>query len=79
MEQGLLQDIDGLPLHVYQEDGETKIKPCAEAVLTFNTAEKILDKGLMPIVSFKDTDRVRLVRYQSIASPPTHLRGRWNS
>lgn len=78
MAQGLLQDIDGLPLHIYKENGETKMKPCAEAVLTINTAEEILDKGLMPLVSFKDSDRVRLVRFQSIASPASPLSGRWS-
>lgn len=78
MAQGLQQDIDGLPLHVYKEDGETKIKPCAETVMTYNTAEDILEKGLMPLVSFKDTDRVKLVRFQSIASPSKALQGRWN-
>jgi type VI secretion system protein ImpC len=77
MEQGLLQDIEGLPMHVYEEDGERKIKPCAEALLTLNTAETILENGLMPLVSFKDSDKVRLVRFQSIASTPAPLRGRW--
>lgn len=78
MARGLLQDIDGLPLHIYQEDGETKMKPCAETVLTYKTSEVILEQGLMPLVSFRDTDRVRLLRFQSIASPPTPLSGRWS-
>ncbi len=78
MENGLLQDIDGLPMHFFNEDGETKPKPCAETVMTLKTAEKILEEGLMPLLSFKDSDRVRLGRFQSIAHPSKPLRGRWN-
>jgi type VI secretion system protein ImpC len=78
MDQGLLQDIEGLPMHVYEDDGERQIKPCAETLLTFNSAETILENGLMPLVSFKDSDKIRLIRFQSIASPSAPLRGRWS-
>jgi len=79
MENGMLQDVDGLPMHFYTEDGETKPKPCAETVLTLKAAEKILENGLMPLLSFKDSDRIRLARFQSIAHPSKPLRGRWNT
>jgi type VI secretion system protein ImpC len=75
---GILQEIEGLPLHVYKEQGESLIKPCAEVVLTERVAEAILEKGFMPLLSFKDQDTVRLARFQSIADPPTHLAGRWS-
>jgi type VI secretion system protein ImpC len=73
----VVRDIEGLPVHVYQEDGEPKLKPCAEVLLTERAAEVILDKGPMPLVSFAGSDRVRLLRFQSIASPPAPLAGRW--
>lgn len=76
---GSVQDIDGLPLHVYQDDtGDSVTKPCAEAWLTEQAAERLLETGLMPLLSYKNQDRIRLVRFQSIASPLKSLRGRWS-
>jgi type VI secretion system protein ImpC len=70
-------DIGNLPLHIYKEDGESVAKPCAEAPLTEAAVERILDMGLMPLISLKDRDAVRLLRFQSIASPVRALAGRW--
>ncbi len=74
---GAIHDIDGLPAHVYREDGESHVKPCAEALLTEKAANAILDKGIMPLLSLKDRDAVRLLRFQSLADPPAALEGRW--
>lgn len=78
MRPGTHSEVDGLPLHVYQEDGESAVKPCAEVLLTEESAEQILEAGLMPLVSLKDRDAVRLVRFQSVADPLSSLRGRWS-
>jgi len=77
MRPGALRDIGGLPAHVYREDGESRLKPCAEALLTEKAATKILDQGLMPLLSLKDRDAIRLLRFQSLADPPAPLAGRW--
>jgi type VI secretion system protein ImpC len=77
MRPGTVQDIDNLPMHIYRENGESKIKPGAEVVMTLSAAEKILAHGLMPLLSFRESDRVRLARFQSIAAEA--LRGKWNS
>lgn len=74
---GSILDIENLPLHLYKEAGESRTKPCAEVVFTEDTAEIILEKGIMPLLSFKNQDRVRLVRFQSLADPPANLAGRW--
>ncbi len=74
---GVIQDIEDLPLHVYEEEGESRIKPCAEALLTIRAAETILEKGIMPLLSFQGSDRIRLARFESLADPPTPLSGRW--
>jgi type VI secretion system protein ImpC len=76
---GTILDIEGLPLHVYEEEGESRIKPCAEALLTISTAEAILEQGIMPLLSYSGSDAVRLARFQSVAQPPTGLNGRWIS
>jgi type VI secretion system protein ImpC len=68
-------EIEGLPLHIYKADGDTEIKPCAEVLLTLRAAEKIINRGLIPLLSMKDSDTVRLGMFQSIAG--TALRGPW--
>ena len=78
MRPGSIKEIEGLPLHVYRNDyGESATMPCAEAWLTENAVERLLEAGLMPLVSYKDEDRIRLIRFQSLASPPRALTGRW--
>jgi type VI secretion system protein ImpC len=75
---GSVREIEDLPLHVYQEDGESRIKPCAEVLLGDEAMTAILDKGLMPLLSVRDRDTVRLARFQSLAEPATSLAGRWS-
>ena len=78
MRPGMHSQIDGLPLHLYQREGESELKPCAEALLTEEGAERIMDNGLMPLESLKGRDAIRLVRFQSITDPPQVLAGRWS-
>jgi len=79
MRAGAITEIDGLPLYVYEHDGDSKSKPCAEILLTEDAAERLLEEGLMPLISFKDRDRIRITRFQSIADPLRALAGRWRS
>jgi type VI secretion system protein ImpC len=72
------QEINSLPLHIYKEEGESHLKPCAETMLSQRAAEQIMDKGLMPLLSFFNQDMVRFGRFQSIADPPTRLAGPWS-
>jgi hypothetical protein len=37
----------------------------------------MLDCGLTPLVTVRNRDVVRLLRWQSIADPAQRLRGRW--
>jgi len=70
-------EIEGLPLHVYEADGEQQVKPCAEVLLTEREIDWILDRGYMALASIRDRDAVRLIRFQSIAKPLAPLSGRW--
>jgi type VI secretion system protein ImpC len=76
---GTVQDLDHLPLHIHTGQGESVSRPCAELLLTERAAVTLLDTGLMPLAAFKDQDRVRLVRFQSIAKPLSRLAGPWRS
>lgn len=74
---GSVLDIGNLPLHVYRENEESRLKPCAEVLLSQRAAEVILDKGIMPLLSFMNQDTVRLARFQAISEPLRQLSGRW--
>lgn len=78
MRNGLFLNLSDLPTHLYEEDGETKVKPCAEILFTESACEKLLEEGLMPLISFRNSDRIQLARFQSIASPLKSLSGRWS-
>jgi len=52
-------------------------KPCVEEFLTEDAAAMLLDRGFMPLASIQGTDRVRLVRFQSVARPNAPLAGKW--
>jgi len=74
---GMQRRMDGLPLHVYRDGAQSVNKPCAEVLLSEKDADHLLEAGYMPLASLKDQDAVLLVRFQSIADPPTALAGRW--
>ena len=79
MQPGRLSQIENLPLHTYRVDGDSQSKPCAEVLLTEEAVERILDRGLMPLVSYKGRDSARVGRFQSIAEPQRSLAGRWQA
>lgn len=74
----LVQNFDGLPVHYYQEATETKAKSCAEISMTQTNAEILIEQGLIPLIAFKDTDKIRIGRFQSITFSESMLRGKWN-
>ena len=78
MGQSLIQDLDDLPLHMYEKDGETVYTPCAEVQLTQTACERLMEYGLMPLVSYKNSDRAKLARFQSISDPVAGLKGKWS-
>ena len=71
-------DLDDLPAFII-DDGEGKqLMPCAEIFLSERDGEMILDTGLMPLISHRQLNQVRLMRMQSIAEPLQTLRGPWD-
>ncbi|REJ76419.1 MAG: hypothetical protein DWQ47_12505 [Acidobacteria bacterium] len=69
--------IKGLPTHMFTTDGETSTKPCAEIAMTHEACDALIEQGLMPVISYKDTDKVRIGGIHSIRFPPKSLNGRW--
>ena len=74
---GLRCELAGIPMHIYQSDGEKRVTPCAETILTERAMETIVGRGLMPVLSIKGRDAVQIPRFQSIADPPVPLAGPW--
>ncbi len=79
LQPGSILEISGLPVYLHTVEGESRNLPCAEVLLTHTAAEKMLEKGFMPLASLKDQPTVRLVRFQAIADPISPLAGRWSS
>lgn len=70
---GGLTRLDGLPVHSYRVDGEYQMTPCGGAWISDSEAAKLLEKGLIPILSVKNSDAVRVTGFQSLAGGPVLL------
>lgn len=66
MRVGDLRDVEDLPAHVLTQDGEKRLLPCAEANLSEGAGERLLALGLMPLLSYKQRNAVRVMSFQSI-------------
>jgi predicted component of type VI protein secretion system len=61
-------DLEGLPAHAYKQDSEWLMTPCAERCLTETQVLALIDRGLMPLISYKDRPLVRLAGFRAINS-----------
>jgi hypothetical protein len=77
MELGDHLDVTDLPLLTYDDDGERRCYPCAEALLVDRAIDRIRTAGLMPVIWPRDTDRVRLGGFYSLGGIGRPLAGRW--
>lgn len=66
-----------LPAHHYEDEGEVRLQPCAELLLSESTMVAMLERGLIPVISYRNQNTAMLARLQSIASPPAPLAGPW--
>lgn len=77
MQLGDVLELDDLPWHVFEQQGEKTITPCAEALMSERAAEQIESYGIMPLMSYKNKNAVRLWRFRSLARQDTALTGPW--
>ncbi len=63
--------IEGLPAFVFTTDDGPTLQPPAEIAPSEAAVAAIQARGLMPLISFKDRDAIRLVMPYSIADPPS--------
>ena len=66
-------EVGGLPIHTLTSNGETEVKPCAEAWLSERATAAILDQGIMPVLSVHGRDAVELLTLRALSNPPVSL------
>ncbi len=68
------EEIDDLPYFTFRNgDGDVEMYPSAEVFWGQRAADAALARGVMPLVSVRDRNVVRLARLQSIADPARAL------
>jgi type VI secretion system protein ImpC len=77
MELATGAELDDLPSHVVLVDGEKQLQPCAELLMSEAAGDAVLRHGPMVLLSYRQRNAVRLLRWQSIAEPAQALRGAW--
>jgi len=65
--------VDDLPMVTYDDGSGQAIKPPTEVYLTDSAAEKLLQRGLIPLTGQRGHTSVRIPRLQSVAKDPTAL------
>jgi type VI secretion system protein ImpC len=70
------QRLEGFPLYIYHEEGMAMTKPCAEVLLSERVVTALEEAGLVPLVSYRDTDAVALPCLQSLGEPRSLLQWR---
>jgi type VI secretion system protein ImpC len=77
MRLGDVLDVEELPLFVDRIDDEPVAVPCGEALLVDRAVEKLMALGLIPLVPYRDSDRIRVAGFRSIRGLQERLAGRW--
>lgn len=77
LQVGRSREFDGMPMHVFQQDGESEQKPCAEAWLTERSGQAMTDAGLSPVFSIRNRDAVLLPGLRSASNASSELAGGW--
>jgi type VI secretion system protein ImpC len=65
---GGFAEVAELPVYRFKENGESKVKPGAETWMAESMAEKISAQGLIPILSIKGRDAVRIDGLRSVSA-----------
>lgn len=60
--------LDGLPVVTYDDGGGQAIKPPCESYIADSAAERILDRGIVPLIAHRGQTAVQVLRIETIAS-----------
>jgi len=70
-------DLEDLPAHTYDDDGELRLFPPAEVPLGERAGAALVTAGLTAILARRDRGAARILEAGSIATPPCPLQGPW--
>jgi predicted component of type VI protein secretion system len=62
-----------IPVHTQRKDGDVVVQPGAEAWLLDRTADVLKNLGLVPVLSIKGRDSVRVMPIDSVSFPSKPL------
>jgi type VI secretion system protein ImpC len=71
-------ELDGLPVHAVRDQTGSVFQGCVETAFTEDQAARLLDAGLVPLVSPRGSDRLVVRGLRAIAEPPGPVPG-WGS
>ncbi len=60
LSKGDAQTIDNMPMHVYTDNGEKHIKPCAELWISEASVHKLMQLGFTPVASIRNQNAIRV-------------------
>jgi type VI secretion system protein ImpC len=66
-------ELEDLPAHVRDVEGERRLQPVAEHALSMHVGEELLRRGFTAVLSYADRNAARVLRLQSIADPPSAI------
>lgn len=67
---GSTAQLGGLPVHSYKIDGEYEMTPCGGRWISDSNAEQWAKQGIIPVLSVKNSDSVRVTGLHSLAGGP---------
>jgi type VI secretion system protein ImpC len=67
MRLGERLDVEDLPAYIVERDGDKHLLACAEANLSESAGERLLALGLMPLLSYKHRNAVRVMSLRAMA------------
>ena len=77
MEPGEWLELDGFPRHQFTVRGESRCTPPTESDFAGDEVQRLLDRGVIPLLAGPSGTAIRLPRLQSVRRPATPLRGPW--
>ncbi|MEW4486817.1 type VI secretion system contractile sheath large subunit [Thalassoglobus sp. JC818] len=79
LQEALAGQIERLPLHYYDDQGEEVLKACGELFLVNRGAERMAAQGLSVCRSLKNDGAVRFDAIRSLSDSDSLLHGMWSS
>jgi type VI secretion system protein ImpC len=70
--------LEDLPIHVYEDDGEELIKPCAEVELLLRAGNVFAESGLTAVHSVRDHDSIRIPSLLPLSSTMQSVASCWH-